>query len=79
MQQIDLLSISAPAIREYVRDRLVGFTARQHARAVSRNEKRARRKRIAAQAPQREYQEILTGMRQPSLFDTEDTPNAPRP
>ena len=76
MQQIDLLSIPAPAMREYVRDRLVGFTAHQHARAASRNEKRAKRKRIAAQAPKREYQEILTGMRQPTLFDLEPTTEA---
>lgn len=73
MEQIDLLSIPAPTILEIVRDRLRGFTARQHARAASRHEKRARRKRITAQAPKREYQEILTGMRQATLFDTKDT------
>jgi hypothetical protein len=73
MRQLELLSIPAPAMREYVRDRLRGFVARQHARAVSRAEKRSRIKRIAARPPRRAQQEILTGMRQPTLFDMEPT------
>jgi hypothetical protein len=71
MRQLDLLSISAPTMREYVRSRLCGFTDRQHARDASRAQKRQKRKRMAALPPRRTQQEILTGMRQPTLFDME--------
>jgi hypothetical protein len=73
MKQINLLSIPTPTILEIVRDRLRGFTVRQKARAASRAEKQARRKRITQQPSRRAQQEILIGMRQPSLFETEDT------
>lgn len=72
MEQIDLLSIPQPTVQEIVQDRLQGFTARQHARDANRAAKRARRKRIAAQPPKRAHQEILTGIRQPTLFDLDD-------
>ena len=73
LNQLTLLSIPAPTMREYVRDRLCGFTARQKARNLSRAAKQARRKRIAAQPPQRAKQEMLPEMRQPTLFDMEPT------
>ena len=71
--QLPLLVIPAPTIREYVRDRLCGFTDRQKARDLSRAAKRDRRKRIAAQPPRRAQQEMLIGMRQPTLFEMEPT------
>jgi hypothetical protein len=73
LNQLPLLDIPAPTMREYVRDRLCGFTDRQKARDLSRAAKRDRRKRIAAQPPRRAQQEMLTGMRQPTLFDMEPT------
>jgi hypothetical protein len=73
LNQLPLLNIPAPTIREYVKDRLCGFTARQRARDISRAEKRRRRKRIAAQPPRRAQQEMLAGMRQLTLFDMEPT------
>jgi hypothetical protein len=76
--QISLLSIPQPTVQEIVKDRLRGFMARQHARNASRTEKRARWKRNRAQPPRRAQQEMLTGMRQPSLFELEPTAEAPQ-
>ena len=76
MNQLALLSIPAPTMREYVRDRLCGFTARQKARDSSRAEKRRKRKRIAALPPRRAQQEMFIEMRQPTLFDMEPTEEA---
>jgi hypothetical protein len=81
LKQLALLSIPAPTMREYVRDRLCGFTARQKARDISRAEKRRKRKRIAALPPRRVQQEMFIEMRQPTLFDMEpiEEPNETRP
>lgn len=78
MKQLALLSIPAPTMREYVRDRLCGFTARQKARDISRAEKRRKRKRIAALPPRRVQQEMFIEMRQPTLFDMEPIKGAYR-
>jgi hypothetical protein len=73
MRQLELLTIPAPTMCEYVRSRLCGFTDRQHARDASRAQKRQKSKRMAALPPRRAQQEIFINMGQPTLFDMEPT------
>jgi hypothetical protein len=73
LNQLALLSIPAPTMREYVRSRLSGFTDRQRAREASRAQKRKRIAALAALPPRRAQQEMFFEMRQPTLFDMKPT------